>query len=167
MIRAIPGGRQIAAIAVALCLVVGSAGSVFAHARFDRAEPPLDMPFDGTPMLLKTYYTQELTSKSTVRVLDSNGVQVDLGDGHVDLDDPIRKTMLVSLPELPVGVYTIEFVAESAEDGHAEPGTVTFGVGMLPPAAEEPAVGPVEAPAETPADAPSGMTLDAALPLPY
>ena len=156
MIRELPGGRQIAAVVVALSLLLVSTGNVFAHARFDRAEPPLDTAFDGTAVVLKAFFTQELTSKSTIRVLDSNGVQVDLGDGRVDLDDPIRKTMLVSLPALPVGLYTIEFVADSAEDGHAEPGAVSFGVGMTPPGADQPV--------EQPAAAPTGRSVDAAQP---
>jgi len=156
MIRTCAGGRPFAAIIVALGLLLVSTGSVFAHARFERAEPPLDAAFDGAPVVLKAYFSQELTSRSTIRVLDGYGTQVDLGDGHVDLDDPIRKTMLVSLPELPVGLYTVDFVAESAEDGHPEPGTVAFGVGMTPPAAEQPA--------EAPAAGPTGMSLDTRLP---
>lgn len=136
-------GRRIAAVLLALGLIVAtvaaSAGTVLAHARFDRAEPPAGSALDGTPFVLTAYFTQELTSRSTLRVLDANGIQVDLGDGHVDLNDPDRKIMYVSVPELPVGVYTVEYVAESAEDGHAEPGTFSFGVGKTPPTGELPA----------------------------
>ncbi|MCC7370027.1 MAG: copper resistance protein CopC [Chloroflexi bacterium] len=139
MLRRFAGGRQVAALALALGLVLSSAVSAFAHARFERTEPPITAPFDGSPITVKAYFSQELTSKSSIRVVDANGVQVDLGDGHVDLDDPIRKTMLVSLPALPVGVYTIEYQADSAEDGHGEPGMAQFGVGMLPAGAEQPA----------------------------
>ncbi len=123
-------------------------------------------PLDGTPVVLKVYFSQELTSKSTIRVLDANGVQVDLGDGRVDLDDPIRKTMLVSLPELPVGLYTIDFSADSAEDGHEYPGTVVFGVGMVPPAGDDPAATPAAEPAVED-EWPSGMSLNAARPIAY
>ena len=57
-------------------------------------------------------------------------------DGRVDQDDPDRKAMLVSLPSLPSGVYTVEYIAVSAEDDHSEYGTFAVGVGMDPPAAE-------------------------------
>lgn len=163
MTRTYAGWRRIAALALAFGLVLGSAGSAFAHARFDRAEPPIDAPLDGAPVVLKTYYSQELTSRSTIRVLDANGVQVDLGDGHVDLDDPIRKTMLVSLPALPVGLYTIDYVADSAEDGHEYPGTAAFGVGMTPPSAGE----PVTQPSAGPEYGPSGLSPEMARPLAY
>ena len=167
MIRTFAGGRRIAALFLALGLILGSTSSVFAHARFDRAEPPIDVPLDGAPVVLKTYYSQELTSKSSVRVLDANGLQVDLGDGHVDLDDPIRKTMLVSLPALPAGLYTIAYVADSAEDGHAFEGTAAFGVGMTPPSAVQPALQPAAGSELSPEVGPSGLSQDMALPRAY
>jgi methionine-rich copper-binding protein CopC len=70
---------------------------------------------------------------STLQVMDDAGTQVDLGDGHVDLDDPDRKVMLVSLPDLQQGVYTVHWTAQSAEDGHTAAGHFTFGVGIAPP----------------------------------
>ena len=136
------GGRRLGAVVLALGLLVATTTNAFAHARYDRSEPPAGGSVDGQAFVLKAYFTQELTSKSTMRVLDAGGVQVDLGDGHVDLDDPDRKIMYVSLPALPAGVYTVEFAAESAEDGHAEPGTFSFGVGMPPASASDPASAP-------------------------
>jgi methionine-rich copper-binding protein CopC len=130
----------------AISMLFVTASNVLAHSRYDWSDPPAGGVVDGQPFVMKAYFTQELTSKSTIRVLDANGSQVDLGDGHVDLDDPDRKVMLVSLPELPVGVYTVEMVAESAEDGHAEPGSFAFGVGMAPPSAGEPAPMPADTP---------------------
>lgn len=167
MIRAIVGDRRVAALVLAVSLLFVSAGQAFAHARFERAEPPIDAPLTGEAIVLKVYFSQELTSKSSIRVLDANGVQVDLGDGRVDLDDPIRKTMLVSLPELPVGLYTLDFSADSAEDGHEYPGTVAFGVGMSPPAADQPPLEPAAAPATDTTEWPSGHSLNAAQPLAY
>ena len=66
--------------------------------------------------------------------------------------------MYVSLPELPVGVYTVEYVAQSAEDGHDEPGTFAFNVGIAPPSAGE----PVEQPIEQPAAGASTLPVDGA-----
>src|SRR5215217_2821883 len=100
----------------------------FAHARYDRSEPIANGQVDGTPFVLKTWFNQELMSA---------GTQVDLGDGRVDLDDPDRKLMLVSLPELPSGVYTVAWASLSAQDGDWADGTFTYGVGMTPPTANE------------------------------
>jgi methionine-rich copper-binding protein CopC len=152
------GGRLAAAVtttALAFSLLLATTSSAFAHARFDYADPPAGSALDGTPFILTAWFTQELTSKSTIRVTDANGIQVDLGDGHVNMDDPDRKMMQVSLPELPVGVYTVEAVADSAEDGHAGPTSFTFGVGMVPPAADAPDTAPAEAPAAAPAEEPA------------
>jgi methionine-rich copper-binding protein CopC len=113
-------------------LFVGDVSGVSAHARYDHSVPDVSTALDGMPFVLRTYYSQELISASTVRVLDASGVQVDLGDGRVDLDDPDRKAMTVSLPELPVGLYTVEWTTVSAEDGDSEVGTFAIGVGMSP-----------------------------------
>lgn len=84
------GGRRLGTVVLALSLIFASTGQAFAHARYDRSEPASGGMVDGQPFVLTAYFTQELTSKSTIRVLDANGVQVDLGDGHVDLNDPDR-----------------------------------------------------------------------------
>jgi methionine-rich copper-binding protein CopC len=161
MFSILHGGRRLGAVALALGLLVATASNAFAHARYDRSEPPAGSMTDGQPFVLTAYFTQELTSKSTIRVLDANGVQVDLADGHVDLNDPDRKIMYVSLPELPVGVYTVEYVAESAEDGHAEPGTFAFGVGMTPPSATDPGYQPSGSSSPLPVENADAMVLDA------
>jgi methionine-rich copper-binding protein CopC len=138
-----------------------SAGSVFAHARYDYSVPAAGSTVDGQPFVLKAYFTQELTSKSTLRVIDASGTQVDYADGRVDLDDPDRKVMLVSLPELPAGAYTVEFVAESAEDGHAEPGTFGFSVGPAEPSASEPVYAPGGGASPLPIEGADNIVMDA------
>jgi copper resistance protein C len=150
-------GQQLAAAIVGLSLLLASSSQAFAHARYDRSDPPAGAMLDGQPFVLKAYFTQELTSKSTMRVLDANGAQVDLADGHVDLDDPDRKVMVVSLPALPTGVYTVEWGTVSADDGDSETGTFALGVGMTPPSANEPA----DAPASSDDEGWDGIVIDA------
>jgi methionine-rich copper-binding protein CopC len=129
-------GRRIATAGIALSLFVGlfvtGASGASAHARYDYSEPDVSSLVADSPFVLRTYYTQELMSASTVRVLDESGTQVDMADGHVDLDDPDRKSMVVSLPGLPAGFYTVEWSTVSADDGDSETGTFTIGVGMAP-----------------------------------
>lgn len=130
-------GRLAATVLLAVGLLLVSTATVSAHARYDRSEPPSGSALDGSPFVLKAWYSQELSSKrSYIQVFDANGVQVDLGDGKVDLDDPIRKLMTVSLPELPPGVYTVKYGADSAEDGHLYENAFAFGVGMEAPVGE-------------------------------
>ena len=127
--------RVLAGPLLGLALLTLASTTVFAHARYARSEPPAGGMVDSAPFVLKTWFTQELMSQSTIAVFDENGVQVDLGDGRVDLDDPDRKLMLVSLPALPVGVYTVWWQSLSAEDGDADSGSFTIGVGVTPPTA--------------------------------
>jgi methionine-rich copper-binding protein CopC len=136
MLSLTSGGRGLGAVMLALGLLIATTSGASAHARYDRSEPASGSALDGSAFVLKAWFSQELTSKSTMRVVDANGVQVDLGDGRVDLDDPVRKMMLVSLPELAPGVYTVHYSADSAEDGHMYPGAFAFGVGVEAPAGE-------------------------------
>jgi methionine-rich copper-binding protein CopC len=129
-------GRLAAIALLAVGLLLGSTASVSAHARYDSSDPPSGSALDGSAFQLRAWFSQELTSRSTIRVIDANGVQVDLGDGRVDLDDPVRKLMTVSVPELAPGVYTVHYGADSAEDGHTYEGAFAFGVGMEAPAGE-------------------------------
>jgi methionine-rich copper-binding protein CopC len=126
-------GRRIAAAGLALGMFIASAGGASAHARYDHADPDINVALDGNAFVLRAYFTQALMKASTLSVVDAAGTQVDLGDGRVDLDDPDRKVMLVSLPALDPGLYTIQWSSVSAEDGDPDSGTITFGVGMDPP----------------------------------
>ncbi|MFN8635639.1 MAG: copper resistance protein CopC [Chloroflexota bacterium] len=149
------GGSRVSAAVVALALLAATSTSAFAHARYDHSDPPANAALDGQPFVLRAWFTQELTSKSTIKVVDANGVQVDLADGRVDLDDPDRKAMTVSLPALPVGVYTVQYTSISAEDGDPFDGTFAFGVGMAPPSASDPQTTPTAAPEGSAPPAPS------------
>jgi len=130
------------AASLAVGLFVASVGGVSAHARYDHSDPVAGAVLDGSPFVLRTYFSQELMKASTIQVVDDSGAQVDVGDGHVDLDDPDRMTMLVSLPELQPGVYTVKWTSVSAEDGDPAAGHFAFGVGMAPPDGGGPANDP-------------------------
>jgi copper transport protein len=131
-------GRRLAAVTLAFGLIIATFGGVSAHARYDHSDPASGAVLDGSPFVLRTYFSQELMKASTIRVVDVTGTQVDLGDGRVDTDDPDRKLMIVSLPSLQQGVYTVQWNSVSAEDGDAETGTFMFGVGVAPPSADAP-----------------------------
>ena len=120
----------------ALALLASATRPAFAHARYDRSDPPAGGMVDAAPPVLRAWFTQELMLRSGIAVFDEAGTQVDLGDGRVDQDDPDRKSMIVSLPSLPTGVYWVYFLTVSAEDGDEESGWFTFGVGVMPPGAE-------------------------------
>jgi methionine-rich copper-binding protein CopC len=146
-----PSARAIRTLACTLAVFTAvTLGDVtaFAHARYDRSEPPAGAMVPGTPLVLKVWFTQELMRASTIVIVDESGARVDLGDGRVDLDDPDRKVMLITVPELPTGSYTVYWSTVSAEDGHTGCGAFTLGAGVAPPPVEQVAPEPGLAPGE-------------------
>jgi methionine-rich copper-binding protein CopC len=130
--------RAVAILAMVASSLIQS-DSALAHSRYTRSEPADGTTVTPGAFVLRAWFTQELMLKSNLTVIDANGAQVDPGDGKVDQDDADRKTMTVSIPELPEGSYTVRWYALSAEDGHDADGTFTFTIG---PAAGEPAAEP-------------------------
>jgi methionine-rich copper-binding protein CopC len=101
-----------------------------AHANYARSEPPADGVVAAAPQEVRVWFTQELVTRgSSLQVLDSDGNRVDADDSRVDLNDPDRKQMRVSLPPLADGVYTVQWHSVSAEDGDSADGSFRFGVG--------------------------------------
>ena|SRR5438067_1044607 len=129
--------RLLAGLGLALTLLSLLPGRAAAHARPDRAEPPIAGVVAMAPTRLVVWFSQGVrNSGSSLQVLDSAGNRVDLGDGQVDLNDPDRKVMTVSLQPLADGVYTVQWRSLSADDDHEADGAFLFGVGadtVLPP----------------------------------
>lgn len=101
-----------------------------AHARYARSEPGADTVVATAPQQIRVWFTEEVrTSGSSLQVVDSAGNQVDTGDGHVDLNDPDRKLMWATLNPLADGVYTVNWVTISGQDGDQAEGSFRFGVG--------------------------------------
>ena len=115
--------------------------SVSAHG----VEPTKTEPADGTalaqsPEKVTVWFPEEaVAEKSTLKVFDAQGKQVDLGGGGVDLTDASHQVMVVSLPTLEEGVYTVRW-SISLEDGDSAEGSFNFGVGnvTVPTTAPEP-----------------------------
>ncbi|MBX5490994.1 MAG: copper resistance protein CopC [Chloroflexi bacterium] len=109
-----------------------------AHATPTRAEPGMETVTPTAPTELKVWFSEELAPQgSMLTVVDSTGTRVDRGDTRVDLNDPDRKLLIVSLNPLPDGVYTVNWHSVSRDDGHEANGSFRFGVGantVLPPA---------------------------------
>src|SRR5215218_8828483 len=150
--------RLLAAIAVVAVLAVAALGNATrsgeAHAGYDRSVPAADAVVETAPAIVEIWFTQEIDAGGTdVRVFGPDGAQVDLGDTALDLFDPARKRVTVSLrPDLGPGTYTVEWTTLSAEDGEGESGGFTFTVagGTGTPSAS-PEASPVASPDASPA----------------
>ena len=94
--------------------------SAEAHARLDRADPGPETTVPTSPAEVRIWFTQELTLHGNeLWVADPDGNQLDSGDARVDQNDPNRKQLVVSVPALAPGSYTVNYTSSSADDGHA------------------------------------------------
>lgn len=129
--------RKIIALVSSALLVVALAAVVFvpvarAHAEIEECTPPIDGTVETAPEKLTCKASQGMKAEgSALKVFDANGVQVDKGDSAVDLNDPDRVTISVSLDmaKMEHGVYTVKWTTVSADDGDEADGEFKFTVG--------------------------------------
>ncbi|MCC7165668.1 MAG: protease inhibitor I42 family protein [Anaerolineae bacterium] len=140
----------------ALMLVAALASMAFipvaqAHSEPSICTPPIDSTVATAPDKVVCTTTQSMDpANSELEVFDASGTQVDEGDSAVDLNDPDRKTISVSLDpaKLSDGVYTVKWATLSTEDNEAEEGEFTFtisGTGAQPTATATAAAEPTRA----------------------
>jgi methionine-rich copper-binding protein CopC len=133
---------------------LGTTESASAHAEPERANPPINGAVPVAPAMVEIWFDEEVKSEgTTIQVIGPDGIQVDLGDATVDLQDPNRQHVTVSLrPGLGPGAYTVQWVSLSSADGDEARGGYLFRVGAASPVAS-PAVSPVAEPVEPAANA--------------
>jgi hypothetical protein len=111
---------MIGAIFIALPFAAG------AHAFLDHAEPGVGRKVRSAPAMIKLWFTQNIEPAfSKVRVEDSSGKEVDKKDVHVDEKE--KPVMMVSVPDLPPGKYTVTWSVVSV-DTHRTQGHFEFTV---------------------------------------
>ncbi len=106
-------------------LIVGTA---YAHAAYIRSQPGADAIIAAPPTRVEIWFEQELFRKqgeNTIQVTGPDGTIVSMGETTMDDDD--RKHIWVDLqPELPTGIYRVEWKNVSLEDGHSSTGSFSF-----------------------------------------
>jgi len=114
----------LAAICITLLLMVPA--NVLAHAFLDHADPKVGSVLAKPPSEIKLWFTQEIEPDfSTIEVHDSHGNRVDKQDAHQDSSD--KKLMIVSVPALAGGEYTVVWKVVSTDTHHTH-GTFKFTV---------------------------------------
>ena len=138
------------AVLTALTLVAAPAG-VSAHAEPERAEPPMNGTVPVAPARVEIWFDEEVDADGTsIQVIGPGGIQVDLGDTTLDLMDPNRQRVTVSLrPNLGPGAYTVQWRSLSATDGDSAQGGYLFRVGAATPAASPVAAAATPEPGRT------------------
>jgi methionine-rich copper-binding protein CopC len=138
--------RAASLVAVALLLVLPAA--VAAHAELERSTPADGETVEGSPNVIRAFFTEELADGSEMALLDEAGTTI--AQGTIDPADPTR--MRIDPPELEPGDYEVQWKS-FADDGHLETGTFTFTVSAAitpppsaPPSAPTTPSSPVSAP---------------------
>ncbi len=94
-----------------------------AHAFLDRADPKVGGVIASAPSQLRLWFTQNIEPAfSSIEVRDNQGRVVDKKDVHRDENN--KSLLVVSLPQLPAGTYTVTWRVVSVDthktQGHFE-----------------------------------------------
>lgn len=128
-----------------LALVVGATMSwPVPIARAHEVEPISASPAEGevlaeSPEQVRLTFAEEISETgNALQVFNEKNMQVDLGDGGVDLTDPQHAALVAGLPALSEGVYLVKWKI-TLTDGDSSEGQYYFGIGnvILPAAPVE------------------------------
>jgi len=111
---------------VILSCCLAGVSAVHAHAFLDHADPRVGSTVKVSPAEVKVWFTEGLILPfSDLKVLDAAGKEVQKTDKHLDPSN--RELLIVSVPQLKPGKYTVSWRA-TAVDTHVTHGTFTFEV---------------------------------------
>ena len=125
--------RPVAVVGLLLTLTVALIGfqtpaTVHAHANQIRSLPAPDSELEESPDRVVVWFSEEIeASLSQVRVLDQFAREVDNGDSALSPTEPTA--LVVTLPALENGTYTVVWRNLSTVDGHRVVGSFRFAVG--------------------------------------
>jgi methionine-rich copper-binding protein CopC len=115
--------RCLASIGLAMLV---QASPAFAHAFLERASPPVGTEVAASPPEVAITFTEGVEPLfSTIEVHGANGASVATGTPHVAPDN--NRRLIVELPKLPPGSYTVIWHATSV-DTHKTEGNYQFSV---------------------------------------
>jgi copper resistance protein C len=128
-----------AALFVAVAVLLAMPAAVMAHAEFERSTPADGETAQGSPRVIRAFFTEELADGSEMALLDGAGTTI--AEGAIDPANPTR--MRIDPPALEPGDYEVQWKA-FADDGHLATGTFTFTVSasITPPPSAPPASAP-------------------------
>ena len=153
---------------IALFSLLAWATSAAAHAELESSVPAADATVASAPLTLDLTFSEEVAvDGATIRVLGPAGGEVQAGTAELDLNDPERRHVTLSLQaNLPPGRYAVEWTSTSNVDGDTATGAFAFTVGgpAMSPAASPAAGGtPVATPVGTPGAVAGSVRAEATL----
>ena len=120
--------RNIQVAAVLIVLGTALAADVWAHARLVRSAPADGALLAEAPQEVHLWFDENISPKfSSAQLLDIKSQPVQLAGIRTDPSDP--QQLILSLRELPAGVYSVLAKTLSEADGHVSRSFLVFGVG--------------------------------------
>jgi methionine-rich copper-binding protein CopC len=117
------------ALALLVAVAAAFSGAAPAWARYvlpTRTDPPAGAVLSYSPSSIVAWFPEELVvGKSSLKVYDAQGKQVDNQRGGVDIVDSSHMVMQAPMPRLPKGVYTVQWTA-TLTDGEVSQGSYQF-----------------------------------------
>lgn len=115
-------------LAILLFLLLSWLTPAKAHAILVRSDPADNSILAESPEEIRMWFNETIVVKfSSVEIQDQNGNPVQ--DPVIQGDENDLTLMIVSLPKLGQGIYTVYWNTYSASDGHVARGFIVFGVG--------------------------------------
>jgi methionine-rich copper-binding protein CopC len=147
MHRHVPSRPTLAALLLALGALIALPAVATAHAEFERSTPDDGETVQGSPSVIRAFFSEDLGDGSEMALLDESGTTI--ATGTIDPANPAR--MRIDPPDLEPGDYEVQWKS-FADDGHLETGTFTFTVSAVvtPPPSFSPT--PSEPVSEPPTD---------------
>lgn len=123
--------RAVTILLSAVALFGAAAEHAGAHAGLVSSEPAAEAELGAAPTAVTlTFSEQPEASLAEISVLDDSGAPQQTARPQPVSGDPL--TLSVPVPRLPRGVYTFDYRAVSAIDGHATSGAFAFGIRASP-----------------------------------
>ncbi|MFI5262383.1 MAG: copper resistance CopC/CopD family protein [Candidatus Limnocylindrales bacterium] len=126
--RLLTAGFAAVGLALALVLSVGVA-TALGHSQLVSSSPGAGQVVAQSPTQIRLIFSEPIEGRYTsLDLLDGSGTALLVGVGSVDPADPNALVVQIVDP-LPDGVYSINWRAVSAADGHSTNGFLSFGIG--------------------------------------
>ncbi|MEW5957250.1 MAG: copper resistance protein CopC [Chloroflexota bacterium] len=98
-----------------------------AHAGLVRSDPADNAILAVPPREARLWFSETISAEfSGAQIFDINGKVIAASNIHIE---PAEKLMILTLPDLPPGLYTIRWRVLSEADGHFTHGLLVFGIG--------------------------------------
>jgi copper transport protein len=118
-------------LAILLLLFCASPTPVQAHAYLERSDPPDNTELEQAPSQARLWFSEPVALNFTsVQLLDVTGQAVPNVSLGIDAKNP--RLVVVSLPPLKSGIYSLNWKVLSASDGHDTLGLLVFGINASP-----------------------------------